>query len=144
MNFAWFRYLVQIAPWLTLVLLIVMAQFLFSALAPMPVVPFELPDSGMADSARPGLVALLLPSNADVAQSGGSLIFFDDARYVLSDPASMDEFATRLEERAEETLCGTLTLLSDRRVPVGDVMRVMAIAKGRRLAHVQLAEKRDR
>ncbi len=143
MNFAWFRYLVQMAPWLTLVLLIVMAQFLFSALAPMPAVSFELPDSGLADSARPGLVALLLPGDGNDAQASGSLVFFDDARYTLSDPASMDEFAMRLEERAEETLCGTLTLLSDRRVPVGDVMRVMYIAKGRRLAHVQLAQKRD-
>ena len=144
MNFAWFRYLVQMAPWLTLVLLIVMAQFLFSALAPIPAVSCELPDSGLADSARPGLVALLLPGDGNDAQPSGSLVFFDDARYMLSDPASMDEFAMRLEERAEETLCGTLTLLSDRRVPVGDVMRVMAIAKGRRLAHVQLAEKRDK
>ena len=144
MNFAWFRYLVQMTPWLTLVLLIVMAQFLFSALAPIPAVSFELPDSGLADSARPGLVALLLPGDGNDAQPSGSLVFFDDARYMLSDPASMDEFAMRLEERAEETLCGTLTLLSDRRVPVGDVMRVMAIAKGRRHAHVQLAENRDK
>ena len=143
MNFAWFRYLVQMAPWLTLLLLIVMAEFLFSALAPMPAVSFDLPDSGIADSARVGLVALLLPGDGNEAQSNGSLVFFDDARYVISNPDSMDKFAERLEVRAEETLCGTLTLLSDKRVPVGDVMRVMAIAKGRRLAHVQLAEKRD-
>lgn len=140
---AWLRYLSQTAPWLTLVLLVIMFIFLHDTLAPMPAVKFSLPDSGAADSAQPGLVALLLPGDVEGAQSEGTLVFFDDARYVLSDPAGADEFAGRLGERAVETKCATLTLLADRRVPTGDVMQVMAIAKSRRLAHVQLAEKID-
>lgn len=143
MTSAWLRYLSQTAPWLTLVLLIIMFAFLHQALAPVPSVGFALPASGAADSAQPGLVALLLPGDAEGAQTEGTLVFFDDARYVLSDPAGAEEFAGRLGERATETKCGTLTLLADRRVPVGDVMQVMAIARSRRLVHVQLAEKRD-
>ena len=143
MNAAWFRYLAQIAPWLTLVLLIAMFAFLHDALAPVPAVSFELPDSGIADSAQAGLVALILPGDANGAQMEGSLVFFDDARYELADPSSMDEFASRLGVRADEMHSGTLTLLSDRRVPAGDVMKVMAIAKSKRLSRVQLAEKHD-
>ena len=71
------------------------------------------------------------------------MIYFDDARYVLSDPVSLEEFSGRLGDRAVESKCGVLTLLSDRRVPAGDIMKVMALAKARRLLHVQLAEKRD-
>ena len=143
MNPAWLRYLSQIAPWLTLVLVVVMFIFLQGALAPTPAVAFELPDSGTADSAQPGLVALLLPGDVDGGQTEGTLVFFDDARYVLSDPAGAEEFSGRLGERAAETKCGTLTLLADRRVPTGDVMQVMAIARARRLSSVQLAEKHD-
>lgn len=143
MNYAWFRYLAQTAPWLTLVLLIVMFVFLQNGMAPLPAVGFELPAPGVADSAQPGLVALLLPGDIEGAQTEGTLVFFDDARYVLSDSAGVEEFAGRLEDRAMEMNCDTLTLLADRRVPAGDLMQVMAIARSRRLAHVQLAEKRD-
>ena len=143
MNPAWLRALSQMAPWLTLVLLVVMFIFLQSVLAPAPAVAFELPDPGTADSAQPGLVALLLPGDVEGGQTEGTLVFFDDARYVLSDPAGADEFSGRLGERAAETKCSTLTLRADRRVPTGDVMQVMAIARARRLSNVQLAEKRD-
>jgi len=143
MNYVWFRYLAQTAPWLTLVLLIVMFVFLQDVMAPLPAVGFELPAPGVADSAQPGLVALLLPGDIEGAQTEGTLVFFDDARYVLSDSAGVEEFAGRLEDRAMEMNCDTLTLLADRRVPAGDLMQVMAIARSRRLAHVQLAEKRD-
>lgn len=143
MNYGWFRYLAQTAPWLTLVLLIVMFVFLQDGMAPLPAVGFELPAPGVADSAQPGLVALLLPGDIEGAQTEGTLVFFDDARYVLSDSAGVEEFAGRLEDRAMEMNCDTLTLLADRRVPAGDLMQVMAIARSRRLAHVQLAEKKD-
>ena len=143
MNFAWFRFLVQIAPWLTLVLLIAMFAFLQGSLSPAPAVSFELPAPGAADSAVPGLVALVLPGDASGAVKGDTLIIFDDDRYELADSTGMDRFAERLASRAAEMKCTTLTLLCDRSVPAGDVMRVMAIARRSKLAHVQLAEKRD-
>ena len=55
----------------------------------------------------------------------------------------MDEFATSIARRAAETKSFTLTLLCDRLVPVGDVMHIMAIARSKGFAHVQIAEKRD-
>ena len=143
MNAAWFRYLVQTAPWLTVLLIVVFFVLLQGTLAPVPSLLFDLPESGAADSVQPGLVALLIPGDIEGAETDGTLVYFDDARYVLSDPLSLDEFSGRLGDRAVESKCGVLTLLSDRRVPVGDIMKVMALAKSRRLLHVQLAEKRD-
>ena len=143
MKSAWFRHLVLVAPWLTLVLLIAMFLFLQNTLAPAPAVAFELPEPGTADSAAPGLVALVMISDSSGAQNEGTLLFFDDDRYVLSNPVSMDEFATRLASRSLETRCRVLTLLCDSRVPAGDVMGIMAIARRQGLAHVQLAEKRQ-
>ena len=143
MNFAWFRYLSQMAPWLTILLIAVLFVFLQGSLAPVPSLLFDLPSAGTADSAQPGLVALLIPGDMEGSESDGTLVYFDDARYVMSDRASLDEFSNRLGERAIETKCGVLTLLSDRRVPAGDIMKIMSLAKAARLLHVQLAEKRD-
>lgn len=143
MNTAWFRYLVHTAPWLTIVLIAVFFALLQRTMAPVPSLLFDLPESGAADSSQPGLVALLIPGDIEGAETDGTLVYFDDARYVLSDPVSFDEFSNRLGDRAVGTRSGVLTLLSDRRVPAGDVMKVMALAKARRLMHVQLAEKRD-
>lgn len=143
MNFAWFRYLSQMAPWLTFLLIAVLFVFLQGTLSPAPSLLFALPEPGAADSAQPGLVALLIPGYVEGAEADGTLIYFDDARYVLSDQLSLDEFANRLGDRAIETKCGVLTLLADRRVSVGDVMKIMALAKSSRLLHVQLAEKKD-
>ena len=143
MNAAWFRYLVQMAPWLTVMLIMALFVLLQGTLAPLPSLLFDLPDSTAADSAKPGLVALMIPGDIEGAETDGTLIYFDDARYVLSDPVSLEEFSGRLGDRAVESKCGVLTLLSDRRVPAGDIMKVMALAKARRLLHVQLAEKRD-
>ena len=144
MNPAWFRHLVQIAPWLTLVLLVALFLFLQGALSPAPTLAFELPEAGAADSVEPGLVALLLPGDTGGTQTEGSLLFFDDDRYALADSAGVDEFAARLSSRASETKCGVLTLLCDRRVPAGDVMQVMALARQKGLVRVQLAEKQTR
>jgi len=144
MNLPWFRHLTQVAPWLTLALLVALFLFLQGALSPAPTLAFELPEAGAADSAEPGLVALLLPGDAGGTQMEGSLLFFDDDRYALADSAGVDEFSARLASRASETKCGVLTLLCDRRVPAGDVMQVMTLARQKGLVRVQLAEKQTR
>lgn len=143
MNQPWFRFLAQAAPWLTLFVTLAMFWFLHDRLPLEMSVTVDLPETNAADAAVPGLVALLLPGDAEGTTETDSIVFFDDARYVLSDPASVDDLARRLGERAVETKCGTLLLLADRRVSAGDVMRVMSIAKAQRFARVQLAEKHD-
>lgn len=143
MNASWFRHLSYAAPWLTFAVVVGMFAFLHGTLSPVPSVLFDLPDSGAADSDRPGLVSLLIPGDMEGADSEGTLVYFDDARYVLSDPSSVDEFSARLGGKAVETGTRVLTLLADRRVPCGDLIKVMALAKARGFAHVQVAEKRD-
>ena len=143
MTSSWFRYLSQTAPWLTLLLLVAMMSLLLGVTAPVGTLGFDLPESGSADSVKAGLVAFLTLGDAGGVQAESTLVFFDDARYELSDPAGSEDFAARLAERSAETKCDTLTLLADRRIPTGDLMRVVAIARSRRIAHVQIAEKRD-
>ena len=115
-----------------------LAVFVSALLLLGAVLPFG---TGAADEAAPGLVALLMPGDVGGMQAEGSLLFFDDDRYALSDAAGVNEFAERLVRRATEAKCGVLTLLCDRRVPAGDVMQVMALVRKRGLVRVQLAEK---
>ena len=143
MNDPRFKVLAQSAPWITFALLVLMFEFLYNSLAPAPAVAFELPDSGIADSAEPGLVALLIPADATGGDAEGALVFFDDARYVLADAASTEEFALRLGELSAGRKISVLTLLADRHVSAGDVMKTMAIARAAGITRVQLAEKRD-
>ena len=143
MNASWFRHLSYSAPWMTFAVVAGLFAFLYGTLSPVPSVLFDLPDSGAADSDRLGLVSLLIPSDIEGTGSDGTLVYFDDSRYVLSDPSSVDEFSARLGDKAVETGTRVLTLLADRRVPCGDLVKVMSIAKARGMAHVQIAEKRD-
>ena len=100
MNAPWFRYLSQTAPWLTVLMIAVLFVFLQGVLAPVPSLLFDLPEKGAADSAQPGLVALMIPGDLEGPEAEGTLLYFDDARYVMTDPASMEEFSGRLGERA--------------------------------------------
>ncbi len=144
MNASWFRIVAQIAPWLTLVLVLQMFSFLHSALAPSAAVAIDLPDTSMADTSRPGLVAMILPDRAkDASRPNDVLAFFDDDRFVISSPAGSREFVKRLGARASATGCGALTLLCDRQVPAGDLMRVMELAKSAHMQRIQIAEKHD-
>ena len=143
MNPAWLRYLSQTAPWLTLVLVIIMFIFLHGTLSPAPATGFDLPDAGSADSAQPGMVALLLPGDMGGGQEEGTLVFFDDARFTLSDPSSASALRRSLEERVATAQHPALLLLADRRVPSGDLMNLTGLVRSAGVRHVQIAEKHD-
>ena len=86
-----------------------------------------------------GLAALVLPA---AAEGGETLVFFDDARYSLSDEASVSSLRDRLGVRAAAEPSRTFLLLADQRVPAGDVMRLVGIARESGLERVQIAERR--
>ena len=74
---------------------------------------------------------------------GKTLVFFDDARFAPADSASAANLQSRLSARASDARSGTLLLLADRRVPAGDLMKLMALARKAGLKHVQVAERRE-
>lgn len=143
MNAGWFRTLAATAPWLAAGLVTAMYVMLYVSLAPAQAVTLELPETAIADSARPGLVALVMPGGGKGGNAEGTLVFFDDARYVLQDPSGSSELSARMAELSAEKKCRELTILCDRRVPSGDLMKLMELAKKVRIGHVQIAEKRD-
>ena len=117
-------------------LLLVMFPLLDGELVAAKGVLFDLPDSGVAEGEASGLAALVLPMHHE------TLVFFDDARYMLSDGASADAFARHLAERAARTDRKTMLVLADRRVAGGELMKMAAIAKRSGVGKVMFAEKR--
>ena len=139
----WMRPLAASAPWLTLALLLALAALASGRLALAPGVVFDLPSAAVQESDTAGLVALVLPLARESGGGEETFVFFDDARFAISDPASADSFRRSLEERAAADRSGTLQLLADRRVPSGDIMGIVALARTAGVRRVQIAEKRD-
>ena len=141
---AWTKPLFAAVPWITLTLLLALFAFIGDRLPQVPGLVCDLPapvpreDVDKVTEAT-GLAALVLPA-ADA--EGETLVFFDDARYSLSDETSVSSLKDRIGVRAGAEPSRTFLLLADRRVPAGDVIRLVGIARESGLERVQIAERR--
>lgn len=135
-DIAWLRPFVAAAPWITLAVLLLMMNLLGGTLAIREGVLFELPDAGIAEGESTSLVALMIPMSHE------TLVFFDDARFVMGDPQSMDAFREQLAERAGKLKERTLLVLADRRISADEIMRFAAIAKEGGVGQILFAERR--
>ena len=139
----WTKPLFAAVPWITLVLLLVMFSLLGDRLTAAPGVVFDLPAPVGRQTAAPDMTMLALPS-ANVGESGGTLAFFDDARYVLDDPQSVallrEQLLSHVQDGSART---TLLVLADRRVTSGDLLRLVGIARDSGVKRVQIAERRE-
>ena len=139
----WTKPLFAAVPWITLVLLLAMFSFLGDRLTAAPGVVFDLPAPVGRQTAAADMTMLALPS-ANVGESGGTLVFFDDARYVLDDPQSVALLREQLLSHVQEgSARATLLVLADRRVTSGDLLRLVGIARAAGVKHVQIAERRE-
>ena len=106
----WTKPLFAAVPWITLALLLVMFGLVGDRLTAAPGVVFDLPAPAGRQAAAPGATMLVLPA-ANVGETGGALVFFDDARYVLatSSPsrssANSSSRACRRRPRASRCSC---------------------------------------
>ena len=137
---AWTKPLFAAVPWITLTLLMVLFAFIGDRLPQVPGLVCDLPAPVGGQAEATGLAALVLPA---AGTDGETLVFFDDARYSLSDAASVATLKDRLGTCAGAEPSGTFLLLADRRVPTGDVMRLVGIARESGLVRVQIAERRE-
>lgn len=125
------------APWITLLILLAQIWFVGQSLVARKGVLVDLPESDLGDGVATGPVALIVPTPRE------TLVFFDDARYVMSDPSSMIAFAERLAEATRRSERKNLLVLADRRVTGGELMAFTALVRQNGVDKVLLAEKRD-
>lgn len=136
---AWFKPLVAAAPYLTLLILLLSFLYIERSFTVAQGTLFELPVGGAQDALNASLIAVVMPM-----PNGNLLVFFDDARYVVSEYDGLDAFRERLTQRIARGGERTLMLLADKRVSAGDLMQLMATARESGVKQIQIAEQRER
>lgn len=132
----WVRPLAAAVPWITVVLLLLMFYLMGGAFTSAEGVLFDLPDAGPSEGEPTELVALVMPMPHE------TLVFFDDARYMMGDGASVAVLKGHLTERLARAKRKTLLVLADRRVAGGELMRLAAVAKESGADRILFAEKK--
>lgn len=124
-------------PWVTAILLFVMIAKIGGTITHEKGVLFDLPGTSIADVSETDAVALMLHTEE------GTLVFFDDTRYVFSDSSQMKKFAQQLQLRISYTPENVLLLLADRRISGGELMKMADIAKDNGVRKILFAEKKS-
>ncbi len=130
------RALSMVVPWLTAGLLFVMFMMIGGTFTTETGALFALPESTVTDADESAAVALLLPT------AQGTLVFFDDTRYILEDDAQMESFSTQLSERLNAVENATLLALADVRIRHGIILRFAEIARRSGARRILFAEKK--
>lgn len=131
------RPFVAAAPWITLLLLLLLLWFVGNAIVSAKGVLFDLPEAGVAEGEATGPVALITPGPRS------TLVFFDDSRYMMDDPNSLVSLGEHLGESVSRMGRKTLLALVDRRITNGDIMTFVAIARKNGVEKVLFAEKKE-
>jgi biopolymer transport protein ExbD len=79
--------------------------------------------------------------SAQRAQGAETLVFFDDVRYRLDEAASAEVLRAELARAALRPAGRQLLLLADRRVPHGDVVTLVNLARAVGVQRVNVAVK---
>ena len=131
----WMRPFVAAAPYLTVLTLLALFHFIGGKLTSEKGILFDLPEGSVTDGEATEMVALVMPMPHE------TLVFFDDSRYVLGDEVSVRAFSENLSERVRRSVSKTLTVLADRRVPGGELMKLAELARASGAARILFAEK---
>lgn len=127
------------APWVNLVLLGVLLMLVSDRILVQPGVVFDLPRAPFREGLRYGLTAVMIP----VARTNGqeTLVFFNDDRFELNSPAKREQLAERVRDRLAREPRREILLLADRRIPHGDVMCVVNLARDAGVSRVNVSVK---
>ncbi len=138
----WLRPFSLAVPWLTVLLLFQLVWTLGGVLTSAEGALFALPENPVdrivSDVGESSLVALLQPTRQ------GTLVFFDDTRFVLDDDVQMERFAEQLRARIKTPDQRTLLVLADIRINWGDLYRFRGFALKSGIEQILFAEKKGR
>ena len=138
----WAHPLCAAAPWITVALLVAEFAIVGGRALSIPGMSFDLPSGILEADSVPSMTALMLPVARDGALA--TLVYFDDARFVVSDPAGAESLRIRLRSRSSESPDRTVLLLADRTVPAGDLVKFAETARAAGVVRVQVAEKEEK
>jgi biopolymer transport protein ExbD len=129
----------QIVPWVDFGVVMLLFLALSQRLTLRPGVMFDLPRAAFREGLHRGPSLVMI--SAQRAQGAETLIFFDDVRYQLDEPANVEVLRAELARAALRPAGRQLLLLADRRVPHGDVVTLVNLARAVGVQRVNVAVK---
>jgi len=137
----WAHALLTLVPWLDALVVAIVVFMVNQRMVVSPGVMFDLPKAALREGVHTGLTALMISVSRDVSSGDETLVFFDDERYSVRDDEQMGVLVERLRTRTTASAHRELLLLADKRVPHGDVMRFVNVAREAGVQQVSVAEK---
>jgi len=133
----WLKPLVSLSPLATAVLCLMTMYVVGNSQTMAKGVLFDLPEAACLAGVPTPLVAVVVPIKNETA------VFFDDARYLVDDRASIALLGSHLAERTARLQQKTLLVLADRRVPCGDLSRLASVARAGGIDRLLFANKQS-
>jgi len=137
----WAQAMLIAVPWLNAIILVVALLAANNRIAITAGVVFELPTAPLQEGSQDGLTVLMFSVSHETQAGEETLVFFDDERYLIQDEEQSARLVNRISgslsiERQQDVL-----LLADKRVPHGDVMQFVNIARKAGAKRINVAEK---
>ena len=129
----------QIVPWLNFAVVLALFLGVSGRLVRQPGVVFELPRAPFREGIQQASPLVMLRSRRP--QGAETLVFFDDVRYQIGLPDQDAQLRDELARAAARPDGRQLLLLADRRVPHGDVMALVNLARSAGIQRVNAALK---
>ena len=137
----WIRMVGTIAPWLSAIILIGMLFVVNHRIAITPGVLFDMPPAPFLEGSHSGLTVLMFSVSRETQTGEETLVFFDDERYLMQDADQIAHLADRISESISIGRHQEMLLLADKRVPHGDVMSFVNMARQAGATRINVAEK---
>jgi biopolymer transport protein ExbD len=121
--------LIGAAPWLNLLLLMVMFGLFQSTFVLRPGFVMRLPEAAFSDGTiGKAVIAVVVAVEPSGKHRGGEAIFFDDLRYEVGVADDAEKLKTAFSRRVREHPGETLVVQADDRVDHGTVMWMVGVA----------------
>lgn len=134
------RGLVSMAPWLDVTILLVFFMLVTSRFVLQPGVQIRLPESPFNDGISPyGLMAVVVVQERADNPEAEEVLFFDDVRFVLSEPEAADKVKRALSKAVQDKPGQAMIIEADRQVRHGTMVNLINLAAASGIPQVYVA-----
>lgn len=134
--------LMSMAPWLNIVMLLIMFMIVDSRLVLQPGVVLSLPEIPFVDGTNSGSLVIVVRSTDRIGSNTRmEKIFFDDEVFDAGDAKKMRIFAARLALAAKEARGNALVIHADKATSHGTLVEIYNIAREANIRRINLAVK---
>lgn len=118
-----------VAPWLNLILLLLLFGIIERRLILQPSVNVQLPKIAFVDGMQSSMIMVILARPTTTPNVYQEIVFFDSKRYLSRDKTEMQQLQESLARVSRTRGAPPLLILSDQRVSHGTIIRLCEMAR---------------